>query len=363
MRWWAFSNVVLKAATNSCREHIHHWLRGCAYADATHTRYPQTMTLFPTLTALPRQLRTPQVRDLAWAILSPPMLAVTEWPQRHPLSGSDWVQSPQTLEDFLWRLDQDSTPLIEWLSRSSIRRLGLYYERLWHFAIHHAPGVELMAANLPIRVGGHTLGELDMVLRDREGIHHVELAIKFYLGPRDADGRDPAHWRGPGSLDRLGLKLAHLNDHQLPISAREESRQVLAGLGIESFSAELWLGGYLLYPSPAQGASPQGVHPDHLRGSWVYQKDWSTFAAQRPDSRWQLLPRPEWLGPARYDDVWRHEAFQDWLALLDPKAPAQLLVRLVQAPDGHWEEAERVFLLSDLWPTLAASEEVRHSSL
>jgi hypothetical protein len=41
---------------------------------------------------------------------------------------------------------------------------------LLHFALDHAPGIELLAANVPIRrANGHgvqTLGELDVVWRD-----------------------------------------------------------------------------------------------------------------------------------------------------------------------------------------------------
>jgi uncharacterized protein len=57
------------------------------------------MILFPDLLNLPRQLRHPEVRDLAWVILAPPMLSQTPWPQRHPLAGSDWVQAPHWLEN------------------------------------------------------------------------------------------------------------------------------------------------------------------------------------------------------------------------------------------------------------------------
>ena len=109
------------------------------------------MTPFPDLHTLPRQLRHPEVRDLAWVMLAPPMLAQTPWPQRHPLAGSDWVQAPHQLEAWLRQLDQDSSALQQWLSLARTRRLGLYYERLWQFAVQQAPGVELLAANLPIR--------------------------------------------------------------------------------------------------------------------------------------------------------------------------------------------------------------------
>lgn len=216
------------------------------------------MTVFPDLHNLPRQLRHPEVRDLAWVMLAPPMLAQTPWPQRHPLAGSDWVQAPERLEHWLRTLDRDSSALQHWLSLSRTRRLGLYYERLWQFAVQHAPGVELLAANLPIRRAGHTLGELDMLLRDREGVHHLELAIKLYLGPQHGNGEDTAQWLGPGCHDRLDRKLAHLAQHQLPISARTESREALGALDIQQFDAHLWLGGICSIPGRARRSRPEG---------------------------------------------------------------------------------------------------------
>jgi hypothetical protein len=311
------------------------------------------MTPFPTLTDLQQQLHQPVVRDLAWVLLSPPLLSSLPWPQRHPLSASQWSRAPGLLADWLLRLDQNPSSLQDWLAQRSVRRLGLYYERLWQFALHAAPGIELLAANLPIRQNGQTLGELDLLLRDEEGVHHLELAIKLYLGPQQHSGAELAHWIGPGSRDRLDIKLDHLSQHQLPMSARGEARPVLAELDLASAQAALWLGGYLFYPWPRPCLRPPGTNPQHLTGRWLHRRDWPAFVAQNSHGYWQPLPRAAWLAPARIGQhqLWPDERLQAWLHTLLPQAKAQLLVRLQPSRQDDWQEVERVFLVSDDWPT------------
>lgn len=313
------------------------------------------MMPFAALTDLPRQLHRPQVRDLAWVLLSPPLLSGTPWPQRHPLSASPWARTPGQLADWLFGLEREGAALEAWLAQNSVRRLGLYYERLWQFALRAAPGIELLAANLPIRQAGQTLGELDLLLRDAEGVHHLELAIKLYLGPADASGEDPAQWLGPGSHDRLDLKLKHLCQHQLPLSAGSQALSILAELDIQQSQAALWLAGYLFYPWKHGCAPPQGANPEHLRGRWLHRRDWPALAAQSSPGCWQPLPRQAWLAQARLDPggLRSAEEFERWLAALPAQANAQLLVRLTEGPNGDWIEAERVFLLNDAWPRQA----------
>jgi hypothetical protein len=308
------------------------------------------MSVFVNLTDLPFQLRTPQVRDLAWVLLSPPMLAEPPAPQRHPLCASQWASHPGQMADWLRALDRDPSALLIWLEGSSIRRLGLYYERLWQFALNQAPGIELLAANLPIRQQGHTLGELDLLLRDATGIYHLEFAVKFYLGPVDGDGLDPAQWLGPGSEDRLDLKLDHLRRHQLPLSATPQALTELAARGIAEPSARLWLAGYLFFPWPGDCSPPRSAAG--LRGTWLYQRDWLVYLANNDTGRWVILPRHAWLAPTGAASV-AQIGIDAEPQVLNFYPHPRLLARLVPDTQGYWQEQERVFLMPDFWPKLA----------
>ena len=317
----------------------------------TNLGYAACMT-YPSLTVLLKELSHPQVRDLAWTLLSPPLLRDAPAHQRHPLSASRWSERPDELADWLRLLDQQPAILEAWLAQRSIRRLGLYYERLWQFALCQAPDVELLVANLPIRQGGQTLGELDLLLRDREGVHHLELAVKFYLG---LGAQTAAHdrWLGPGSLDRLDIKLKRLCEHQLKLPSTPAAGALLSELTCCEIRSALWLGGYLFQPSPKGCESPKGANPHHLGGRWLRHQDWQQHASD-DNSCWQPLPRHAWLAPAQLkaDAVWSRAEFDKWIIDADAQRQAKLLVRLEAEPNGNWLERERLFLVPNTWPAI-----------
>lgn len=306
----------------------------------------------PCLAELLPRLLHPQVRDLAWVLLSPPLLSDTPSPQRHPLAASRWMDRPGELAD--WLLSHDAQPAVleAWLAQRSIRRLGLYYERLWQFALSQAPDVDLLVANLPIRQSGHTLGELDLILRDAEGVHHLELAVKFYLGLENGDRRRHDHWLGPGSHDRLDIKLLRLCEHQLQLSASPSAKALLCELTSCEIDSALWLGGNLFKPWPAGCEPPSGANPSHHGGHWIRHRDWQRANAINTKARWQPLPRHAWLAPARLEEheVWHAADFDSWIADIDGDCQAKLLVRLERDAEGHWLERERLFLMPNSWP-------------
>ena len=319
---------------------------------ANHPSYACCMSLPPLADLLPRLVH-PQVRDLAWVLLSPPLLSDTPSAQRHPLTASRWAERPGELADWLLLLDTRPIVLQAWLAQHSIRRLGLYYERLWQFALCQAPDIDLLVANLPIRQDGHTLGELDLILRDAEGVHHLELAVKFYLGLDDGDRTRHDHWLGPGSHDRLDIKLRRLCEHQLQLSSSPHARSLLCELTCCEINSALWLGGYLFQPWPSGCEPPAGADSSHLYGKWLRHCDWRGFADSNHDAHWQPLPRHAWLSSARLasSEIWQPADFDSWVADADSQRQAKLLVRLEPDMNNFWLERERLFLVPDAWPT------------
>jgi hypothetical protein len=298
------------------------------------------------------RFRHQPVRDLAWACLSPPMMA--------DMSGAPIWQSPDPAQDLAWfaALDQDPAPLLNYLDQHSSQRLGLYFEQLWRFYWLHHPQAELIAHNLQVvnHTSGQTLGAFDFLLTLDGNYWHMETAVKFYLGLASTDGAasDWQDWRGPGAEDRLDLKLRRLLDHQLALS---RDPLTLAQLD-PSFANHPWkpclrLAGYLFYPHDTAMAPPRLVHPQHLRGHWCHWRQWQTVCDKLSDSDWLALERYQWLSPAFCDQeekLLRGEQSRQVLhrSLQLLQRPV-LMARMEAATDGWWE-VERWFVVPDAWP-------------
>ena len=66
--------------------------------------------------------------------------------------------------DHLVQLDAQSKPMREFLGDTPSGRLGLYYERLWHYLLQQDPDTDLLAHNLRVQDGKRTVGEFDCML-------------------------------------------------------------------------------------------------------------------------------------------------------------------------------------------------------
>jgi hypothetical protein len=293
------------------------------------------------------------VRDLAWSLLSPPLLSeqLCSWPTL--------LQEKEEIRDWLRQQAAAPTSLETHLSERPTRRLGLYFESLWSFFLRHYEGVELLAENLQIHRQKRTLGEFDYVYRERRSqrLVHMELAVKFYLGVPTAEQQSPSPWHqwiGPSCRDRFDLKLNKLLTRQTRLAEIPEGREALDSLGVRGEEVQMWVGGVLFQPSPSLFADfplPVDTWPLLQTGYWTRWSDFVASFDEFPDTwRWELLERLRWLAPPSHPASHSPGSLPSALwELLDKwKQPVQVMAMKEQG--GRWWEAQRWFVTPDSWP-------------
>jgi hypothetical protein len=326
----------------------------------------------PALGALLDALHEPAVRDLAWLLFSANLLQAQP-PVGLIASPFDTPDEAAVIVHWLLALDADAASLKQDLAAARITRLGRYAERLLGWFLQHGPAARLVAAGVPLRRAGVTLGECDFLAQTRQGKRlHWELAVKCYLHAGNAgnagDGQPPqlSDYVGPNLKDRFDLKLAHLLNHQLPLSARDE----FAALGYEGpWTPQMFVKGWLFYreggtlPMPPVFRLSPELDPAHGRGWWVTRADWPAFA-DRHANAWRRLPRLEWLAPGRHETgvmlAGDTPNFVDGRTLAGQIAPEQgpaMVAAYAYEEDaqnrGRWMERSRGFVVPDDWPERA----------
>lgn len=304
-------------------------------------------------------LRDAVVRDLAWLLFSPDLL------RAQPPAGvlARLFETPAeeaATVAWLHALDAGPDSLHRHIAASRITRLGRYAECLLGWFLQHGPAARLVAANVALRRAGVTLGECDFLVQTASGRRlHWELAVKCYLHAGAGRGQ-LADYVGPNLQDRFDLKLSHLLDHQLPLSAREE----FATLGHRGpWEPAMFIKGWLFHgvtgsESGAEREAPQ-IDPAHARGWWATRTDWPAFAAPQA-AAWKVLPRLEWLAPRRYaasasdaSGPSPETAFVDVATLLDQlerQTGPTMVASFVRDEAGRWIEQSRGFIVPDDWP-------------
>ncbi|TGG95727.1 DUF1853 family protein [Natronospirillum operosum] len=270
----------------------------------------------------------PVLRDLYWAISSPPPITLPDgfpWPDERALLG-------QMLSD-----PAQARLLAAEIEPCRQQRLGPYFEALWLAWLRHHPHWQLRLHHLPIRSGGRTLGEIDLVVENaaRELIH-LELAVKFYLRVPASESTDAlAQWMGPGLKDTLARKHRHLLQHQLPLGRHP---QVISALGRAPDQHAMLLRGRFFQPWSGQ---PQDLQQAPV---WMTLGDCGQIPVDR---RILTLERKDWLtGPDRIHWL----PGPDWQQqMADMTRPVQVWIEAPEQASGQlW-----AFVVPDSWPRQA----------
>lgn len=311
--------------------------------------------------------QTQEVRDLAWACFSPPLLHLE---QLEAASGTGGCALQLTAARRMWleQLDRDASALLAHLAQRPTHRLGLYFEHLWHFFLEQDPQTKLLAHNLPIHAEGRTLGEFDCIyfcqLRQRPV--HLELAVKYFLGARDTTrGEAPSEWRewlGPDTADRLDLKLSHLLSRQIRLGDQPIARQCLLELGIEEPLKEIALKGYLFQPLTDPLTSPMAYnYANHLH-SWVTRSQLPAALELEDARRFLVLPKQCWLSQARWEPTSGSINQAELLLETRQRLERDTYPLLVAALDEYGWESNRFFVTPDGWPLSMSKGDDRNSA-
>ncbi|OXJ17139.1 DUF1853 family protein [Burkholderia sp. HI2500] len=296
------------------------------------------------------------VRDLGWLLASPSLLtAVPDAPLARP-----WLDAvgQSAVEAWLAALDAQPEPLHRALDGFRPTRLGRYAECLLEYFLTHGPSLRLVAANLPLRSNGKTLGEVDFLVDAPDGRRlHWELAVKCYLCAPVQAGASLADFVGPNLVDRFDRKRRRLLEHQLRLGDRDGFARL--GYGAPS-DAQMFIKGWLFYPhgAPLPPVSAE-IAPDHPHGFWLTHAQWPAWAAaQRAGVAWSVLPRLAWLAPrlAAVGSGFEPETLAATLelpsVLTTREAPALIGIH-EKGSDGTWRETARGFVVPDDWPVRA----------
>ncbi|QTO47316.1 DUF1853 family protein [Burkholderia latens] len=299
-------------------------------------------------------LRDAAVRDLGWLLASPSLLtAAPGAPLARP-----WADAVERVAAEAWLVALDAAPEPLHRALDAVRpvRLGRYAECLLEYFLIHGPSLRLVAANLPLRSNGKTLGEVDFLVDAPGGQRlHWELAVKCYLCAPVPGDASLADFVGPNLVDRLDRKRSRLLDHQLRLSDRHGF--ALLGYGAPS-DAQMFIRGWLFYPHgvPLPPVSAE-IAADHSHGFWLTHAQWPRWASAQPGgAAWSVLPRLAWLAPRRAGADAALEPLAHSLTLpsiLNARQAPALIGVYRRYDDGVWRETARGFIVPDDWPARA----------
>ncbi len=299
-----------------------------------------------------------EVRDLAWVMNSPGLLAQTQFPYTGEKVSDAWCkQIYQYNLDWLVGLDDDPGLLQQWLEQRESPLLGIYFESLLAFWLQHLPDIDLLAQNLVVGQPGLQIGEFDLLFRDkaRNQAIHWEAAVKFYLRYGESDYQ----WLGPNPRDSLSRKLNKVFARQLRLAEHARAKQVLLeGIGVSKVVPQAFIKGYLFYPFDSDWQNPihipAGVSEKHLKGWWCRHADVATLLQQRSsEKRWLVLPRLQWLSSvftSSDEELLIAAELKEYLLQYFSKHYKALLLVELKFVDGAWQEQSRGFVVNDAWP-------------
>ena len=309
-------------------------------------------------------LKNPLVRDLLWSCFGPNLIDSFQEITADQSINACHLTLTTKRRQWLVELDNAPAPLLNFLSTSTSRRLGHYYEKLWQFFIDCDPDLELIGHNIAVHQPHRTLGEFDVIYLDRVSgcFYHLELAVKYYL-QTTLENR-LSSWHGPNCEDRFDIKFDRLIHHQIMLSNHEHAKTTLQALGVSKLKKEIALKGTLFYhpeylanktvQSRRQLTSSEttiALSKQHNRGQWFRLSHFCQHV--HSNTSWSILPRKRWLSPF-FDNSSQSELFsnEELIKYFEHYFSTQtqpIMICAVEFQHGYYCESNRIFVTPDSW--------------
>jgi hypothetical protein len=315
------------------------------------------------------QFKNKHVRALVWILKSPGLLN-KPMGNSSLLVGKLWGE--QVLEncyEWLLELDNNPTPLLEWINKKPSFRLGVRFELLLLFLFQHLQQqnhIDKLQFNVPIYDENHvTLGELDIVYYDvkQQQRFHWENTVKFYLFcPQEYSFE---RWVGPNSGDWLQRKLEHLFMRQLGITNTIEAKMVLADCFTKqqnetTLKRMAFIKGYLFKPL---GSNSRFNHEENDLINSLCQMGWWGYSDQfhladpEQTGRWRVIEKLDWIVPQFYPyhdgDLLKPNEMSIKIKYHFSQSKRSLMLAhfYLDETTQLWVEKSRGVLVDKLWPS------------
>ncbi|MBD0785078.1 DUF1853 family protein [Vibrio sp. Y2-5] len=177
---------------------------------------------------------------------------------------------------------------VDWGPYRGNRRLGFVYQHLCSKLFTLAPTYSSIAEEIQLNHEGKTIGAVDFILKNKksEQFEHWEVAVKFYL-------LHQGFWYGPNAQDRLDLKLAHMLEHQLPLSSHEQfsKRYPLWKNAVPRLlmQGRLYINPFNSEPTPTECGGYK-LNSSQISGHWCYQSQ-----VDQVEERLYVIEKSQWL--------------------------------------------------------------------
>lgn len=292
------------------------------------------------------------VRDLAWSLWGPALfIQPSPYNESAGIFPLDWP--------WIQKLDQDPTPLYDYLNNKNTRLLGIRFEALWHFYFDQHPSILHSYFNLQVSEEKITLGEFDVLIQDHhQHFYHIELACKFYL--QWSDSLHENLWIGPNCSDRLDIKYFKTCNHQLPLLHTRQGQQVFqqAFDKLDNHNSANNIQQLAIW----RGLAFQSQHWYHYLSSRFNALFHHQYAAEQDQSRWFIADKSYWLSPVALPVAFK-EARDEPQALtakaikqrldahFNKSELTQLIIKLTfDETHQQWQESARYFITAPNWP-------------